>query len=153
MWTSGASNDDIFLALNAIPGRRDITDRKTLSKRAETLGVKRPAWYLLTLKQHMSAAGNAVSAKNRTARKKPRRRSVPAPKVERVVASMPAVTVSATRTCQWIEGDPRHAVFCGAPAVVGRSWCPEHASRVFSNWEFLRTKVAAMEQAENELSQ
>jgi hypothetical protein len=69
------------------------------------------------------------------------------------VASMPAVTVSATRTCQWIEGDPRHAVFCGAPAVVGRSWCPEHASRVFSNWEFLRTKVAAMEQAENELSQ
>jgi hypothetical protein len=31
------------------------------------------------------------------------------------------------RLCQWIED----GCFCNAPSVPGRSWCAEHAARVF----------------------
>jgi hypothetical protein len=37
------------------------------------------------------------------------------------------------RQCQWIEGQQRPALFCGAPvARPGCSWCATHAARVFT---------------------
>lgn len=43
------------------------------------------------------------------------------------------VELSATAKCQWIEGEPSadDACKCGRPALVGRSWCPDHFARVY----------------------
>src|ERR1700733_15000758 len=35
------------------------------------------------------------------------------------------------RTCQWIEGDTKPRLWCGAPCVGASSWCDEHIRRVF----------------------
>lgn len=44
------------------------------------------------------------------------------------------VPVAPSRSCQWIEGDPRlaedvDALKCGLPALPGASWCAVHAAR------------------------
>lgn len=36
-----------------------------------------------------------------------------------------------TDSCRWIDGDPRHGLFCGCKALPGLSYCEGHARRVF----------------------
>ena len=156
MWKDGLDWPDIIEAINTIPGPRPITDRKTLAKRAEVLGIKRPAWYLTLIRQRISAAGNAVQAeKRRSAPPKPprpkhgyrtggTRHALPAGHAmtalvtKMVVSELP---LSSRRTCQFISGEPRRHEFCGAPSVVGLSWCPMHAEVVFSNWPEVRRRL------------
>ena len=33
------------------------------------------------------------------------------------------------RSCQWIEGEPRSLLFCGAPSQAGSSFCELHHKR------------------------
>lgn len=61
---------------------------------------------------------------------KPDRELVDLPRFARVSLSRRPV-VPAFTTCQWIEGEPRARVFCGAPSVQGKSYCLEHAKRCF----------------------
>jgi len=48
-------------------------------------------------------------------------------------APLMALPISARHACQWIAGEPSadDACKCGAPAVAGWSWCPEHLARVY----------------------
>lgn len=39
--------------------------------------------------------------------------------------------LSPTMTCQFITNDRKPYVFCGAPAIVGKAWCPCHYRRVY----------------------
>ena len=44
---------------------------------------------------------------------------------------MPVLSRNPGDACQWIEGAARGRDFCGARAVNGYSWCPDHFKRVF----------------------
>lgn len=39
---------------------------------------------------------------------------------------------SAHKTCQFIEGESRNAVFCNCDSLPGYSWCAEHYERVYT---------------------
>lgn len=41
------------------------------------------------------------------------------------------IEVSATSSCKWIEGDPRTMDYCGAPTMLGKSWCEPHFRRAY----------------------
>ncbi|MBE0530257.1 MAG: hypothetical protein IH626_05475 [Rhodospirillales bacterium] len=42
-----------------------------------------------------------------------------------------AVPAVGSRTCQWIEGEPRARDFCGAPVREGSSYCEAHHARCY----------------------
>ena len=64
-WENGESVDAILAAINAIPGPRPITDRRTLAKRAEVLCVKRQDWYMAEIRRQISACANAARVEQR----------------------------------------------------------------------------------------
>ena len=36
-----------------------------------------------------------------------------------------------TRSCKWLEGEPREFNYCGEPTKAGQSFCPAHRARVY----------------------
>ena len=65
---------------------------------------------------------------------------IPASTVRGLLRQVPAVAtptqgvagLTAHRQCRWIDGEPKpRPAFCGAPAVLGCSWCEGHRRRAF----------------------
>jgi len=50
------------------------------------------------------------------------------PRLPQPASESPAIS---SRGCQWTESTRRPWVFCGARTLEGRSWCAEHAKRVY----------------------
>lgn len=40
-------------------------------------------------------------------------------------ATQPILGTSSA-TCQWLDGNPKHFMWCGLPAVAGSPWCETH---------------------------
>ena len=43
----------------------------------------------------------------------------------------PLADSAPTSSCKWIEGESKPAVYCGAPTMLGKSWCADHHHRVY----------------------
>lgn len=50
--------------------------------------------------------------------------------------------VPPSRTCTWLDGDPKERNFCGADSVPGLSYCPDHRAIVFVPWAPREVKVS-----------
>lgn len=56
----------------------------------------------------------------------------PKPKPEAVAAGNISLAELGPGQCRWPHGDRPPFVFCGAPVVEGRPYCPEHIKRMYA---------------------
>lgn len=130
LWGDGKSAGQIAAL---IPGKT----RNAIIGRAHRLGLAgRPSPFeekRVQPLQDSSASAAAPKPARRTADGRVWRAGS-APSVTPAPKLLPAeASILGPGTCQWIEADPQvDATKCGARAVLGRPWCPDHLARCFS---------------------
>lgn len=88
----------------------------------------------------LSRTPGAVASRIHEMSKAVRKEVLAAPLPQPIRRELPLVPPS--RTCTWLDGDPKERNFCGADSVPGLSYCPDHRAIVFVPWAPREVKVS-----------
>jgi len=122
LWRDGVPASQIALALN--------TTRSAILGKLSRLKLLKTERANLTPGQQWSVAVNAY--------KRGGSRPIKLPALPKAILRPPMKNIPiqelTTRSCRWIEADPRHVhvvLYCGEKTVIGASWCLSHYRRVY----------------------